>query len=53
MYHDCTTLAGNSGSPIFALDSGEVVAVHANGMYLARNRGPTGRALAFLCEHAA
>ena len=36
-YHDCTTTQGNSGSPVFALDSGKVVAIHCAGSFMYRN----------------
>ncbi|PRY26123.1 endonuclease G [Aliiruegeria haliotis] len=31
--HDCTTLGGNSGSPVISLDSGKVVGLHYAGRY--------------------
>jgi endonuclease G len=31
--HDCTTLGGNSGSPVISLESGEVVGLHFAGRY--------------------
>jgi len=31
--HDATTLGGNSGSPVFGLDSGRVVGLHFSGEY--------------------
>jgi len=37
-FHDCSTLGGNSGSPIVALEDARLVGVHAEGMFLARNR---------------
>lgn len=51
LLHDCTTLGGNSGSPIFALDTAKVVAIHVSGLYLARNSGLTGPSLEFIREH--
>jgi S1-C subfamily serine protease len=35
--HDCTTLGGNSGSPLVALATGRVVGVHASGFFSYRN----------------
>ena len=35
--HDCTTLGGNSGSPVLAMDTADVVGIHADGLYLYRN----------------
>ena len=31
--HDCSTLGGNSGSAVFSLDTGEVLALHFGGAY--------------------
>lgn len=36
--HDCTTLGGNSGSPLLDLNSGEVVGLHYSGLYGEENR---------------
>jgi endonuclease G len=35
--HDCSTLGGNSGSPIVSLKTGYVVGVHREGFFLERN----------------
>jgi hypothetical protein len=37
--HDCSTLGGNSGSPIVDLASGEVLGLHFSGVFLQENRG--------------
>ena len=37
--HDCSTLGGNSGSPIVDLASGEVVGLHFSGLFLQENHG--------------
>jgi PLD-like domain/Trypsin-like peptidase domain len=37
--HDCTTLGGNSGSPIVDLATGAVVGLHFSGVFLRENRG--------------
>jgi endonuclease G len=37
VYHDCSTLGGNSGSPVFSLESGKAVAIHAAGTFMYRN----------------
>jgi endonuclease G len=37
--HDCSTLGGNSGSPIVDLATGEVLALHFSGVFLRENRG--------------
>ena len=36
-FHDCSTLGGNSGSPIFSIDSAEVVGLHFGGLFMYRN----------------
>ena len=33
LIHDCTSLGGNSGSPVLSLESGKVVGLHFAGMY--------------------
>ena len=42
VYHDCSTVGGNSGSPIFSLASAEVVAIHKEGVFLFRNGAVDG-----------
>jgi S1-C subfamily serine protease len=37
VYHDCSTLGGNSGSPVVDIKSGTVVGLHRDGYFLARN----------------
>lgn len=37
MAHDASSLGGNSGSPVFNVDTGEVVALHFAGRYLVEN----------------
>lgn len=37
LFHDCSTLGGNSGSPITDIDSGKVVGLHFAGEYLDKN----------------
>jgi S1-C subfamily serine protease len=41
LYHDCSTLGGNSGSPIVALSTGRVVGVHFTGEFMYRNEAVT------------
>jgi S1-C subfamily serine protease len=36
--HDCSTLGGNSGSPVIDLETHQVVGVHYNGTYLVGNK---------------
>ncbi|MEV4347095.1 serine protease [Actinoplanes sp. NPDC049596] len=45
MHHDCTTLPGNSGSPVLSLDGAHFVGVHSGGYFLARNTAITGNRL--------
>lgn len=53
LVHDCSTLGGNSGSPIFFLATGEVAGVHREGLFLTRNQGVPGAiAREFVREHA-
>jgi Trypsin-like peptidase domain len=42
VYHDCTTLGGNSGSPLLAMDTAGVVAVHGCGGFATRNEAVAG-----------
>lgn len=52
LFHDCTTLQGNSGSPVFSLASGKVVAVHREGYFLERNEAVlASTAVAFVAEY--
>jgi endonuclease G len=37
--HDCSTLGGNSGSPIVDLATGAVLGLHFSGVFLRENRG--------------
>ena len=39
LMHDCSTLGGNSGSPIVDLATGEVLGLHFSGVFLRENRG--------------
>ncbi|HEY1052898.1 MAG TPA: serine protease [Prosthecobacter sp.] len=43
LHHDCTTLGGNSGSPIFSLQSEKVIGIHSSGTFTYRNDGVTAR----------
>lgn len=52
MSHDCTTLGGSSGSPLFTLVGAHLAGVHNDGMYLARNHATCGEQMhQFLREH--
>lgn len=37
IWHNCTTLGGNSGSVVFDLDSGSAIGLHFSGSFLATN----------------
>jgi len=41
LFHDCSTLGGNSGSPLFCLATGRVVGVHYSGVFMYRNEAVT------------
>jgi len=45
IYHDCTTLPGNSGSPVFDARTGLVVGIHASGQFAFRNTAVSTRAI--------
>lgn len=54
LFHDCSTLGGNSGSPIFSLDTAHVVGVHFSGFFMYRNEAVALRHLKdFVKETAA
>lgn len=36
-FHDCSTLGGNSGSPVLSLRSAKVVGLHRSGVFMYRN----------------
>jgi S1-C subfamily serine protease len=37
MFHDASTTRGNSGSPVFALETGQVAGIHRGGFFMYRN----------------
>jgi V8-like Glu-specific endopeptidase len=43
--HDCCTLGGNSGSPVFDTETGHVIAIHAQGFFAYRNEAVPTEAL--------
>jgi S1-C subfamily serine protease len=46
VYHDCSTLGGNSGSPLVDLETGKVVGIHRDGpLFLFRNEAVDGPSL--------
>jgi hypothetical protein len=44
-HHDCSTLGGNSGSPVVSLKTGQVVGVHRAGEFMYRNESVAGTGL--------
>jgi len=48
VYHDCSTLGGNSGSPILSQETAKVVGLHASGFFMYRNQAIGGARLAEL-----
>jgi hypothetical protein len=51
MFHDCSTLGGSSGSPLFSLASGRVVGVHYTGQFMYRNEAvPAADVAVFLAQ---
>jgi len=45
LYHDCSTLGGNSGSPLLSLDDATVVGLHRDGYFTYRNEAVDGASL--------
>jgi len=45
VYHDCSTLGGNSGSPVVSLKSRQIVAVHCACSFMFRNESVPGPGL--------
>ncbi len=37
VFHDCSTMGGNSGSPVFSMKTAKVIGLHRDGMFLYRN----------------
>jgi hypothetical protein len=44
--HDCSTLGGNSGSPVFRMSTAEVIGLHTGGGFLWNNQAVDGGSLA-------
>ena len=52
LLHDCSTLGGNSGSPVLALDNANVVGIHQSGFFMYQNEAVSGQQLgAFVKQH--
>jgi endonuclease G len=45
LFHDCSTTRGNSGSPVFALETGKVAGIHKSGFFMYRNEAITSEIL--------
>src|ERR1043166_7859384 len=45
VFHDCSTLGGNSGSPLFSIETGLVVGIHRAGFFMYRNEAVDGASL--------
>jgi len=45
LYHDCSTLGGNSGSPLLSLTDASVIALHRDGYFTYRNEAVDGASL--------
>ncbi|MEN3325390.1 MAG: serine protease Do [Acidobacteriota bacterium] len=45
IFHDCSTLGGNSGSPVIAIDTLQVVGIHRSGLFTYRNEAVNGKSL--------
>jgi endonuclease G len=41
-FHDCSTLGGNSGSPVLDLETGRVIGLHCSGLFMYRNEAIPG-----------
>jgi endonuclease G len=45
LFHDCSTTQGNSGSPVFDVNSGAAVGIHRAGFFMYRNEAVDANAL--------
>lgn len=50
IYHDCSTTQGNSGSPVFSLDTGRVTGIHRAGFFMYRNEALVAEELRILAN---
>ena len=53
LFHDCSTLGGNSGSPVFALATGRVIGLHFSGTFMYRNEAVRATEVASFLHTAA
>ncbi|MGH9969568.1 MAG: trypsin-like serine peptidase [Pyrinomonadaceae bacterium] len=53
IFHDCSTLGGNSGSPILSMKTARLVGLHRGGFYMYRNEAiDAGSLEQFVRQHA-
>src|SRR5262245_7931194 len=53
IFHDCSTLGGNSGSPILSMKTARVVGLHRDGFFMYRNEAVAGASLGdFVSQYA-
>jgi S1-C subfamily serine protease len=53
IFHDCSTLGGNSGSPILSMKTASVVGLHREGFFMYRNEAvDAGSLKQFVRQHA-
>lgn len=45
IFHDCSTLGGNSGSPVLSMETARVVGLHRDGYFMYRNEAVDGASL--------
>lgn len=53
LYHDCSTLGGSSGSPLFSLETACIVGVHYTGSFMYRNEAISAADAAAFVEASA
>jgi hypothetical protein len=52
--HDCSTLGGNSGSPVFSMKTARVLAIHSDGIFVYSNEAiPASVVGEFVINHSA
>jgi endonuclease G len=52
IFHDCSTLGGNSGSPILSMKTARVVGLHRDGFFMYRNEAVDAASLGeFVSQH--
>jgi S1-C subfamily serine protease len=50
MTHDCSTLGGNSGSPLLDMKTAEIVGVHSEGIFMYTNQAIPASAVKSFCD---